>query len=200
MVTRFDYPTVEGSLHWGGTTIHSISHRSSFLDSAFIDFVTDPNYDPYSNLIHNYDWNANTSWLIINNIHYTNATPYPDAFDKFLEPPLLFNSSLRTAPVSSFADEVDRSDTSGKLNNPATLTVRPNSTMLNRFLNLNMAAAESLKAIQGLSWNVLFQPLSSSMLTNVSNKPRTDTVLLPLILGYRLSPKLPYFVSRRSGL
>ncbi|KAJ9660866.1 hypothetical protein H2201_006758 [Coniosporium apollinis] len=29
-----------------------------------------------------------------------------------------------------------------------------------------MAAAESLKAIQGLSWNTLFQPLPSSMLTN----------------------------------
>lgn len=111
VVTRFDFQAYEQGELWGGTVHYSLDTIDQQLLAASNLASADP-YDEYANLVMAFSYATGAERTISNSLYYTKPVEYPEFFKPFTDIPH-GNTTLRTANITSFADEGVEQNPSG---------------------------------------------------------------------------------------
>ncbi|RFU24352.1 hypothetical protein B7463_g11985, partial [Scytalidium lignicola] len=107
IVTRFDFKTFAQGLLWGGSMVFPIETLPEQL-SAFVNFTSSENYDPYASLINSFGYEpAAGAMFVSNSIVYTAPVANPPAFQQYTSiMPQLVNT-MRISNLSDFTLELN---------------------------------------------------------------------------------------------
>ncbi|KAH8810761.1 hypothetical protein F5884DRAFT_875578 [Xylogone sp. PMI_703] len=106
-VTRFDFKTFNQGLLWGGSIVFPIETLPEQL-SAFVNFASTENYDPYASLINSVGYvPAAGTMFVSNSIVYTAPVANPPAFQQYTSITPQLSNTMRISNLSDFALELN---------------------------------------------------------------------------------------------
>jgi len=170
IVTKIDMITFKQGNFWGGQVVNPISVMDQTF-AAFISFLTNPDYDPYSALINSFAWSAATGWIISNDIKYTADSPpntSPAVFQNFTSFPCLYDT-LRVSNLSGFTTELDSESPYGPRQTFITSTYSASETMLSSLFDIANQTVATIADVEGLGFSISFQPLSTTLLAHAGD-------------------------------
>jgi len=105
IVTRFDLAAFPQGDIWGGVIIQSITGlRAAF--TAFVNFTTSPNYDPFASLVTSVFFNSTAQeWTLAQIPDYTKPVENPPFFDEILAIRPQIQNTLRISNLSDLVAE-----------------------------------------------------------------------------------------------
>lgn len=157
VITAFDMKLFTQGNLWGGITVNPISQRTAQF-AAFEAFTENPNYDPFSALIHSEVWIPGTSgWFISNNLEYTAAVSNPSTFSNFSFFPSEI-STLRVTNLTSLTIETALQTPPGRRDLFATLTFVNSKELMEEIFQLANRTAQPLVEVPNVTWAISFQP------------------------------------------
>ena len=162
IVTRFDFPTFQQGRMWGGAIFYA-SGAFPQLVQAFNDFASTPTPDEQAHVIVATSWVAGLE-VCVSNLYYGKPTARPPALEPFVSAQPQIFGSLREDSLLGFAEEQTNFSFNGARQNYYSTCTRLDPQLMKDVRELWLKAVDNIKLTLGLTFALVFQPITKGML------------------------------------
>ena len=177
IVTRFDLPTFAQGKMWGGALYYDSSAFPQIIQ-AFSEFAASSSPDEHAHVIVATSWSGGRETAICNVYHSAPGAAPPSLAPFTAVQPQLF-SSLREDSLLGFAKEQASFSTDGGRQLFFTTTFRLDVQLMSDIRELWLEALKPLKQIAGFMLFLVFQPLTTGILSKSAPRGGNSLGLKP---------------------
>ncbi|KAL9597728.1 MAG: hypothetical protein Q9179_004166 [Wetmoreana sp. 5 TL-2023] len=169
VVTRFDLKTFSQGKIWGGTVVNPINTLPAQI-SAFSNFTNATNYDTSASIINTYGYLGSVgSWFVTNLLVYTKPEIDPAVLRPFTDIEPQIASTMRLTNLTDATSEEVKATPYGLRQLFLTRTYGNDPAFLTDVFNIANRTLETFKHTTGLVYNLVYQPLPTSITSHAAN-------------------------------